>query len=203
MPVANLVLQYVRTLIWPSVVIVAVLVFKSEVRGLFARLTSVAGAGISLGFEADARQALESAQSAVEQQPAEQGTEAPRPAAPEEAAAFDVLRDVALSVPEAAILGAWRLVEMRVSDLAQLASASERPKQRRSPISDMRLLRNLLPSGFVEVIDSLRKLRNRVAHEEQASPLSAIDYVSTARLVVNELDAYIENFESPELESPE
>ena len=51
-PLRELVLDYVQTLVWPLVVVVLVLVFRSELVALFRRLTKLAGFGAEAHFAA-------------------------------------------------------------------------------------------------------------------------------------------------------
>ena len=48
MAVANLVLSYVKALIWPSIVLILSTVFRRELRGLFGRVSSVEAGGASV-----------------------------------------------------------------------------------------------------------------------------------------------------------
>jgi hypothetical protein len=196
--VANLVLQYIKSLIWPLVIVVAVLVFRGEVRGLFHRLSSLAGGGFDLKFEADVQSTLQTAQNAADQEVAKTGR--PRaigePAAAElrEESAINVLRDVARQAPEAAVMGAWRLIEIELSDLA-----------RRNTLADGRPPRGIgntisslgLPPGLQATIRELNDLRSRVTHSESVSVKAAEDYVTSAQLVLFVLDATFEKLDAP------
>lgn len=55
MAVANLVLSYVKALIWPSIVLILSTVFRRELRGLFGRVSSVEAGGASVKFNEDLR----------------------------------------------------------------------------------------------------------------------------------------------------
>lgn len=50
MAVANLVLSYLKALVWPLVVLILSAVFRRELRGLFGRVSSVDAAGTSVKF---------------------------------------------------------------------------------------------------------------------------------------------------------
>lgn len=50
MAVANLVLSYLKALVWPLVVLILTSVFRSELKGLFGRVSSVDAAGASVKF---------------------------------------------------------------------------------------------------------------------------------------------------------
>lgn len=52
MGVASLVLDYLRSLVWPGVVIVAILVFRAELRVLLRRLKKIDGGPVGVEFEA-------------------------------------------------------------------------------------------------------------------------------------------------------
>jgi len=199
--VANLVLQFVRVLVWPVVVGLCVVLFKGKVRDLLDRLTSFAGAGFNAKFERDARDALATAQSALEQQEAssgsEEATDTPQPAESkdEDESVVDTLRVVASRSPNAAVLGAWRLIELKMSEAAELVSEANPPRISLSPGQLVAALRN---AGFaplaVESIDDLRRLRNDAAHaSKEVTAQTADDFVTSALLVIRLLDRFIDD----------
>lgn len=209
MAVANLVLQYIRTLVWPCVALLAVVSFRGEVRGLFHRLTSLAGAGFDLKFEADARTTLQAAQLTVEQPTSEEANEpgedgAPTGSTTHDGSAFDAVDDVVDRAPDAAIMAAWRLIEIKINELGRVSGLTGAPLSSAGGFFfPSRALADQLPLGVVGTINDLRKLRGRVAHGEGVTVNAARDYIATARLILHVLDSRINNLkDSTDDESP-
>lgn len=200
--VANLVLQFVRVLVWPVVVGLCVVLFKGKVRDLLDRLTSFAGAGFNAKFERDARDALATAQSALKQQDAVSegneptGTSQQAESKDEDESVVDTLRVVASRSPNAAVLGAWRLIELKMFEAAELVQ--EPNLARKPPLPPSQLVVVLGRAGLaplaVESINDLRRLRNDAAHSsKEVTARTADDYVTSALLVVRLLDRFIDD----------
>lgn len=200
MAIASLVLQYVKSLAWPLVLIAAIFIFRGEVRGLFRRLSSLAGAGFDLKFEADVQSALATAQVAA----AQELTEVPggtrtgvspivADAPPEEWLwAIEAMRELAKRDPDTAVVAAWQLVEAKFIVRSKGKIKATGPTGR--PPSVAQMIDALdLPRYLIESIRDLRVLRNRVVHSGQSiTAKAADDYMATVKLVFQLLDSQAE-----------
>ncbi|MFJ7149391.1 hypothetical protein ACIQVT_14490 [Streptomyces sp. NPDC100445] len=115
----------------------------------------------------------------------------PSPAAP-----MDALRSMAREHPEAAIMAAYREVDMRMESLVRKVIRAarargetvERPRMPRSQL--MFLVASGLPADVADVITGLSRLRNEVTHGGSVQSSAAIDYISACAAALNLLSLY-------------
>lgn len=260
--VARVVLDYVKALAWPLIVLTLALTFRDEVRRLLRRIKSAKGAGAEVEFGEDAqavtaeavqvaaavvtervqeaRQVAESEVREVQdgdlstateastaqgttQEPSgaaghtvndtpESGSQASearqrsldllnslqddfkvllRAAAP--ATALDPLRSMARVHPAAAIMAAYREVEIQVELLFKEAFSAPDGERKvfRTPRDKLKLLTVMgLPEQVAGVVASLSRLRNEVTHGKSVDAASAQDYVQACAAALTLLELY-------------
>lgn len=141
-------LRFLEIIAWPSTVLVLAFTFRSELRGIVARVTSLKYKDWEATFERDIA-------------PAEKkiGTVFPSTALPDKGRAR--LERLSEASPRAAILEAWIEMEQVLSSLAKAHSIDPR-----SPLQTLRELEALgvISPDLAESFRSLRRLRNKAAH---------------------------------------
>lgn len=150
-------------LVWPVLVMVALLLFRDPVTALIGRLRSYEGLGQKITFGdrlAEAEEAVGRAVDSVETPVGEAAT-------PQRTDASPLARE-AESNPSFAVVRAWEALLGAIADLSGAALADE-PKARMLPGNPARMLpelqkRDLVTKEFVLAVNDLRNLRNRVAH---------------------------------------
>ncbi|MFD7595956.1 hypothetical protein ACFV6D_23310 [Kitasatospora sp. NPDC059812] len=189
MEIAKLVLEFVKALIWPLIVLFIALAFREQFRKLLDRLKEVNGGGITAAFGEDVERAQAAAEAAADQQPASHSEETP------EENVFEVFRGVADATPEGAVLAAFRVVEQKLNEAVDVLPGPRR-SQRPADRLPSRLIEILSEAGLnqmaVVALRGLRVLRNRAAHAGDAIDAEeARSYVDTAELGVRLLNSFI------------
>ncbi len=177
----------VRSLAWPLVVLVLVILFRKPLGNLIPYLRRLKYGKLEAEFIRDLETADNKAQSL--------------PPLPPSAIQPDYLQsllatllDISKKSPTASILETWRNIEIQLSRFLDYVS----PEQRKIPswgIVDKLYKRETIDSDFKSLIDQLRIVRNEAAHptgrleisERQAvtyiqSSIRAIDYLRNIQL---------------------
>lgn len=192
-----MVLEYVKTLVWPAVLVFSTITFKTQIAALFGRLRALRGGVAEVEFSDEAASVrVETEIAAAEQQvPVDDQL-----AGSENTVTLSlqqVLDQLLLINPNAAVMKGWDMIRDRLivlavrayprEDMALLAAA-------RGWIDALRLLEKRgLPSATARSIGRLGELRNRVAHAGWAEPLGSAagrDYVDAAVNVWEALNAF-------------
>lgn len=167
-----------RSLAWPGVVLIAALLFRTELAGLVARLTHLKVPG----GEATFGDGLAKAERTFEQfQASANGAEAASgQPEPEDSNAAGNVRSGPVE-PSALVLRSWEKLAEEIVGLAHIsipgarttnAAAAAAALERAGVVNDL----------FVETANELRRLRNAVAHaKETPTPGAAIAYADQAR----------------------
>ncbi|MFJ6899465.1 hypothetical protein [Streptomyces hokutonensis] len=200
-------LEYIRTLIWPIVVLVLGFTFRRQLASLFGRLQSLE---TPLGTAAFERQAAAVAQEAAEieneiaDELAAAGTENPDSGDTEERRApltedsepthlpgnrrnspentFSDLLNLAETQTTEAILAAWREIDKAIKQTASEAGLSRVSTQAIKASG-------ILPDELARSVDDLKQLRNRVVHQGDIvlTPSGARSYITAAKRIVDAL----------------
>jgi len=155
----NYLVDLVRALVWPAVVLTIALLFRYELQGLLRRLSRLSFRGATAEFKDD----LARTQSAAK--------ELPSPAVPRRGPVQGIeatLRRLAEESPRAAIMEAWRLVEAK---LRALAESELGPMPARTQLMDrLRPLvnRGRLSPSLLDLVPNLKRTRNTAVHEPEA-----------------------------------
>lgn len=200
----KLFLEYIKVLIWPTVVLTLGLVFRKQLVGLVRNIDSVETPIGGITFQRQAEAIAEEA-AEIEGEIAAEISEPTRRDEPVEAqgdaggdvqdliqmkpSRFDrelaTLLRMAQSDPTAAVLGAWKELEATLSDVVPLSNI------RRTPGAMIRSaeIQGVLPSNLARVANDLRALRNRVVHEGDVLLTSegATSYVTATQSVIDAL----------------
>lgn len=168
----------VRSLAWPAVVLIAALLFRTEVAGLVARLThlKVPGGEATFGEKlAKAERTFEKFQASVtgaEAASGQPGVEEPDGAG---------IADFGPLEPSALVLSSWEHLAEEIIGLAHVAVPGVRTTNAASAAVALERA-GTVNDLFVETVNELRQLRNAVAHaRETPTPGSAIAYAEQAR----------------------
>ncbi|MEU0312968.1 hypothetical protein [Nocardioides sp. NPDC006273] len=195
----------VESLAWPTAIVIAALVFKSEIEELLKRLKSGKVLGTEFEF-GDGIQKLEEGRAIIGDHAKEPEME-PSPPASEKAPApiygDDRMLSLALEAdrnPSYAILTAFEIVKGSARDLiGTVMNYPSKASPLRPGADEVRLLadyekKNVITPGLANQFRELRDLRNRVAHGT-ANPTSgeAVAYVENADFVVDLFDDETQN----------
>lgn len=174
MAIAELVLKYFAVVIWPAVVLVAIVVFRMQLASLFSRITEATVPGATLKFAQEAKEAATLSEAIPD--PPEPGPEG----APKEQRFQPVLDQV---------LMAW--IEVEVSANSAIGRVSQGRFRGNSQIFD-----ELRRSGFISpdtwrVARQLRDLRNRLVHtgDVNLTAAAADDFVTASHKLVKILNS--------------
>ena len=182
------VVQLIQALAWPITVLILVLLFRGEIRNIFARISAFH----YKDFKAEFARELHAAEGEIQ----ELLTEATSPensATRDGSASFSSVREgeeryeslmrIAELSPQAAIMEAWREIELTIKTIANrwgLSKPGHMPGER-----DIKYLvdKGLLPRGALGVYQRLRRLRTKAAHAPNLAVEveEAQNYIEAAR----------------------
>ena len=171
MEIAELVLKYLQSLAWPLVALASVLVFRSELSALFARVTEASAFGATLKLEKTAERAA----AASEELPELAGTNVP---------AADSPRPPSHTSDLGRIVFEWRNLEKTSSELTKqfdLPKSSQFNVQR--TVQEL-ANRGLVSRELVSLSRQLQSLRNELIHktdDKMFTPSFAEDFVEAIR----------------------
>lgn len=137
--VAEIVLEYLKGLAWPAVALVLIFLLRNHLGGLVGRIQTISTPAGDLAFAAEVNQlhsaAVEAADNdVIARQHSGPGSPLAAPSENVGTGAFEALRDVAATAPEAAILAAWRLVELRLVEAQGLVGGHHPAPERASRV---------------------------------------------------------------------
>ncbi|MEV7712848.1 hypothetical protein ACIODX_29840 [Streptomyces sp. NPDC088190] len=208
METAELVLEYVKALVWPMVTVAVVWGLRTQIAYAFTRMTRVETPAGSIEFEADAREVRQSAEglsaAPAPGSPAPGGTGGPgpeeeRPRLPsprgrhQEFGIYESARLTALRSPALAVIRSWDFLQ---EDLAHALNQRRIPDppngDRWHPwdISWEHLHGLGLEPGAVAVYRSLRDLWDRAAHTRTVvTPQAANNFIVSCRDLSHQVNA--------------
>ena len=177
-------------LAWPVTVLILAILLRKHLGDLLSSLTRLK----FRDFEMDFKSLADSADRLPE-------VEAPRQAMSEPNLTFfssfeKQVMDIATRAPSAAILLAWTGVETAMASAVSRMSISPDPPSRRSPGNTLDSLRRFagLPNEVGDMINEMRILRNKVAHDVyhriSISTESATAYGECAVRVIDFLNGF-------------
>ncbi|MGW3458377.1 hypothetical protein ACWDE9_01890 [Streptomyces olivaceoviridis] len=201
----KLVLEYIKTLVWPTTTLALGFVFRKQLSGLFGKIDSLETPIGAITFqrqvEAVAQEAAE-----IEGEIAAEVSEPSRqadPAMEDSSDSGEGIRSIpemrpdryeremanllrlAESDPTAAVLGAWRELESALTDVIPPSSIRHTPGVmiRRAE------LQGVLPNNLARVAFDLKVLRDRVVHEGDVSLTreGAASYIAATQSVLDAL----------------
>jgi len=187
MPWTEFTLGLVKALAWPLTVFLVALVFRHEMRGILKRLSRVKYGDLEAHFEKDLEKAERNATQI--QIPFDRTLEATKPTEYER-----MIQLIEIS-PCAAIMEAWREIELAASRAIQAADIKVKRKIIGTPEVWELLHLGLLSKDMFMLYSDLRHLRNKVAHSPtfDLSENLTKRYVDLASKIIAKLNEIAEN----------
>lgn len=150
-------IQLIDVLIWPMTTLVLAMLFRSELRSLFRRVSSLKYKDMEANFrdlldeiERDASQIIEDT--------------VPEDVASPYRERFDRLMQLAEFSPRAAILEVWIEIESELVKLSQRANIELPPRRHVNRLAEEMVKADLLPNEILALLKNLRNLRNEAVH---------------------------------------
>lgn len=178
--------QIVSSIAWPALVIIILLIFKTELAKIVQRLGHVKYKDLELEFGKVKLQA--------EELHKDMPAELPAAKSPIFTSLEDQILDAVERAPAAAILLAWSGLETAMaSAVARLGISPDSPSYR-PPMRNIEMLSKYggLPKSHVDLLQEMRILRNRVAHEKDAmvsiTQDQALNYAKVAIDMIQHLE---------------
>lgn len=166
-----------ETLIWPAVVLIVVTLLRKELGALIAIVKKVKAGPIEAEFEREVNELKSVADAEL---PA---MEQPTPAT----ASANELEQLAQVNPRAAIIEAWRRLELATRRSLALVGVAMNSRDLASPLAHARNLAKsaLMSQEELVLFNDLRNLRNMSVHAENFSPTleAALSYIEIATRV--------------------
>ncbi|MEU8447070.1 hypothetical protein ACFY72_04750 [Streptomyces globisporus] len=204
MEIAKIVLEYLKVLIWPFTAMLGGYAMRRHLAGLFRRIQAISTPAGDLEFAADVNHLHDAALEAVVDAEGEADVLDPPPsraAPPDGLEAFAVLREVAETAPEAAIMAAWRRVELRLAEAHAVVEGTPSTTQqarRVFPVTPRRWIDQIVAAGLdgdiADIVSELITLRNRAAHSPDISGISALEYVESCAVVWGLLGRFLDSY---------
>lgn len=184
MDVAELVLDYLKVLIWPAVVLTALLMFRNQLRSLFARIVEASGFGATLKLEQNAARAAEASEAIPELASA---PELPQPGENEQIPPTDHV---------GRLLVTWNRLESVARNTAERLDLPPNAGRNLGVLSYQLRKRGLISDEVVGVARELQGIRNRVVHELDDLRLSP-SFVNDFTEAANNLERVFRSVEAP------
>ncbi|MEZ8241907.1 MULTISPECIES: hypothetical protein [unclassified Vibrio] len=151
------IVEIIKALAWPVSVVWLGYLFRAEVRGLLARLTALKHGETEISFSHDLQQAEQKASEL------EQSKEVVGESTPEDLSQKERLYRLAEISPRAAIVEAWTLIEIAAVKNDLTTGTTVKRTNPKLILDHLASTGNFSPNS-IEVINSLRQLRNRASH---------------------------------------
>ncbi|MFD7618205.1 hypothetical protein [Streptomyces sp. NPDC059802] len=190
METAELVLEYVKTLVWPMVTLTLVWGLRTHIQYAFTRMTRLETPAGAIEFEADAREVRQNAEELStnpdSDNPASQGSGEPTPE-PEEIPLdiYESARITAIRSPALAVIRSWDFLQEDLTHALNQRRIPDPPDGARwhpADISWEHLHRLGLEPGAVAVYMSLKDLWDRAAHTlTVVTPQAANNFIASCR----------------------
>jgi len=176
----SFVVEMVKALAWPIMVLVLVLLLRRPIAQLVPLLTRLKYKDLELEF---GRRVAEVTAEAGEELPPPHKRPFP------EAAADQILGELAGISPRAAVTEAWRQVEVAAVDAAVRNDIHLSPTEATSPARVLRALERhrVIDAGKLGLVHDLRGLRNQAVHSPEfaVTRAAALEYTLVARRMVD------------------
>jgi uncharacterized protein YutE (UPF0331/DUF86 family) len=178
------IVSLIESLSWPIFILIIFYLFKSEIGKLIQKLAHLKYKDLELEFEKVKQQSQ-----AIHEEIQGEG-QLPQEKEPIFLSLENQIFQTLEKSPAAAILLAWSIVEAALASAVSRMAISPEDPSYRSPLHNIEMLEKYggLPKRFVTVLNELRVLRNKIAHQhdvmtcvsqEQATPYAraAIDLI--------------------------
>lgn len=167
-------LELVSSLVWPVTTVVLALMFRQEIRAIAARISRFR----LPGFEAD----LQNAEAEVSALAEETISQDPREVDSTAMTILDRLYHIADASPRAAIMEAWREIELATKRVAEEYGIPVSGRIAGTSTVQELIRKGLMPERFLHAYTRLRKVRSSAAHAHdfQIDEAEADRYLDTA-----------------------
>ena len=178
----------ISNLAWPGVIIIFLLMFKEELSKIVRRIAHLKYKDLELDFDKVKQQA--------EELHLERNQEEPAVESPSLLSLEDQILDAVERAPSAAILLAWSGLETSIAGAVSRLSISPDSPSYRSPRHNIDVLikNGRLSKNHETLLNEMRILRNKIAHEQDAmlniSQDQALNYADTAIKLINHFQKY-------------
>jgi uncharacterized protein YutE (UPF0331/DUF86 family) len=181
----------IKSLAWPTTLVILVVLFRAPVRRALLRLTRLKYKDLELDFGRELRQ-LEKEAKAIDITP-----QTPKSIAPTKRDSSQFLMESAALVqqgfPEPAVAVAWQAVEDELMQATMRLAISPDYPAHNSPLKNAELLKeqNAIDQRTIEVLNRMRNLRNMAVHGGRGAAHvttdEAFEFLALARGVVEKL----------------
>lgn len=161
MEVSNLIIRFLEVLVWPVVVIVFVLLFRSQIARVILSISRLRYRDLEVEFGRDLREAEHRAEEVQLSSP-QALRQISEPTFP--TSSYDRLSDLATISPRAAVMEAWLRVEAVADEAARVLEIEPRARRPGREVVVRLVKQNRLPQSAINLYDSLRKMRNNAVH---------------------------------------
>ncbi len=180
--------EIISSIAWPAVAIAIVFLFKNELAKIVRRIARLKYKDLELDFAKVKQQA--------EELQLDTKVEIPAFESPVLTSLEDQILDAAERAPSAAILLAWSGLETAIAAAVSRLAISPDPPSYRSPMHNIDMLakNGRLSKKHQSLLQEMRMLRNKVAHEQDAmlsiSLDQAMNYAETAIDLIKHFESY-------------
>ncbi len=183
--------KLVDSLAWPVAGVLLGLIFRKKILDLIPSLRRVKAGPLEAEFEVATRQVLEStADLASKQHTSEVSQTESKPRVEEAAAKLLTAR----SEPTATIIEGWSTLDGELHKLGRQTGIVVDPLESQLKVYLAIMESDVLPVGTKQLVQSLRELRNQVAHGKVIpTPESAQDYLVSVERVIDLIRNYRKN----------
>lgn len=185
----------IKSLVWPTTLLVLVVLFRVQVGKVLLRLTRLKYKDLELDFGRELKQ-LEKEAKAIDIAPQPQKSIAP--AKRDSSQLLQEAVQLAPNFPEPAVAVAWQAVEDELMQaVMRLATSPDYPAHN-SALKNAELLKaqNAVDQRTLELLNRMRNLRNMAVHGGHATPITtdeSLEFIALARGVVEKLQALRRN----------
>lgn len=175
-------------LAWPCVAVIFLLMFKGELAKIVRRIAHLKYKDLELNFEQIKQHAQELELS--------KDQEKPSLGSPVLSSLEDQILESVERAPSAAVLLAWSGVETAIAGVVGRLSLSPDSPSYRSPMHNIEMLQknNRLSKSHYKLLQEMRILRNKIAHEQEAmlniTEEQALNYANTAIDLIKHFQQY-------------
>jgi hypothetical protein len=181
MELSKLILDFIAKIAWPIVVLCIAFIFKNELGNLVLRLYNLKYKDLELSFSRDVRKAEETASESKLPSP-DALTEIPE--SKDNISPFDRLKQLSKEYPAAAVMEAWRILELSIISVAKTQNL-DISKMRNSDIILKLIDLGKTDKSIYNLFNRLRVMRNSVAHTSAQDSISANDALRYVELALS------------------
>ena len=152
--------EVLSSIAWPTVSIVILFMFRKDFAKIVQRLAHLKYKDLEIDFNKVKQQAEKLHKEVLGEQPV--------PKSPVLTSLEDQILDAVERAPSASILLAWSALETAMASAVARLAISPEPPSYRSPMHNIEMLSEYggLPKMYVNLLNEMRMLRNKVAHEQ-------------------------------------